>query len=109
MPTMQKEEIIEIAMPAENFCDFPANKKVIGIINLVPNPTNENPAIAGQNLGKMIARLIPDEINIALKMNVFGIPKRVMRRSDKKREPATKTIKARYPNVNISECITSLK
>ena len=55
-------------MPGEYFLDVPASAYVIGIIEAVPKPTSENPAIANQNLGITIASAMPDMINVALTM-----------------------------------------
>ena len=60
--------MIDIAIPGEYFLDAPANAYDIGITEAVPKPTSENPIIAVQKVGKIMARLIPNITQNALMM-----------------------------------------
>ena len=84
-----------MAMPGEYFRDAPARRKVIGIMDAVPNPTRQNPIIDGQKYGKATAKAIPIKTSEALPMYVFGIPNSSINRSDAKRDNAIKIIKMR--------------
>lgn len=89
--------MIDIAMPAEYFLEVPASAYVMGIMDAVPKPTNENPAIANQNFGKITAIPIPDTTQTELNRYVAFMPIRVIIISDKNLERAIKNIKIRYP------------
>lgn len=86
-----------MAIPGEYFFEAPASAYDIGIIDAVPKPTNEKPIIAVQNVGKIMAREIPDTIKTALMIYVFGIPNLTIIISDKNLDVAINVIKIRYP------------
>ena len=65
---------IDKAMPGEYFLEVPARKKVIGNMDEVPIPTNEKPIMAGQNVGKTTAKIIPIAINMELNEYMDFIP-----------------------------------
>ena len=48
IPTILYVAIMDIAIPGEYFFEPPARRNVIGMIDAVPNPTRQNPIIAGQ-------------------------------------------------------------
>lgn len=95
VPAMPYEAMIDIAKPGEYFRDVDASVNVMGTIAAVPKPTKQNPIIEVQNVGKIIAIQIPENINVALIANVLGIPILSTMRSETKRDIAMQIMKIR--------------
>ena len=84
-----------MAMPGEYFFDCPANAYDIGTTAAVPKPTRENPIMAVQKYGKMMASKMPMMMNAALMIYIEAMPILSMITSEINLDKAIKVIKIR--------------
>ena len=66
IPNIPYVPMIEITIPAEYFLEVPAKVMVIGKMDAAPNPTIQNPIMAGQKKGNTIIIKTPEAIIKAL-------------------------------------------